>query len=303
MSQTLDLQIQSTASDGKHTPREIIGMAKEQGVGIVAITDHDTVDGVLDALVAGNERGVRVIPGIEMSVDEYGAHILGYGINVQDAELQRRLSGFQESRIAGAKKMIQNLRAAGFVVDWEDVEREATGKTVARPHIARAIMSRAENKEKLGDATTVHAFIEKFLTDESPHYVPRSTISAKDAIALLHASGGVAIWSHPAIHFRNNYDGLEQFLSELMGWGLDGLEVCNPSHTEDDVEFLEGLSAQHNLLRTAGSDFHEAGAHPRDATTGLHSAETIGDFETYGFSIETIVEKLDAAIAARAQDK
>jgi len=301
---TIDLQIQSTASDGKFAPRELVRMAKAQGLSVIAITDHDTIGGLTEALAAGEEFGVRVISGIEISVEEHDAHLLGYGMNIEDVALIAALEEAQRKRIEGAKKMVENLRNAGFVVKWSDVERQIEGGlrdggVVARPHIARAILGRPENREKLGNITSVHDFIEMHLSNASPHYVRRAHIPARDAIALIHGAGGVAIWSHPAIHFPSDYEGLEQFLGELMEWGIDGIEVLNPSHTEDDVEFLEGLAAEHRVLRTAGSDFHDVGEHARDPTGGLHSAKSPGDYPTYGFLTDDIVARLDEAIEKR----
>lgn len=301
MPHNFDLQIQSTASDGKHAPREIVGMARELGITVIALTDHDTVAGVDEAIVAGEEYNVRVIPGIEISVEEHGAHLLGYGIDHRHEVLLARLAQYALDRMEGAKKMVENLRGAGFVVDWEDVAREATGAVVARPHLARAILGRAENRDKLGGIATSHDFIEKYLTDDSPYYIHRNHISAHDAIALIHGAGGVAVWSHPALHFRNDQEGLEQFLQELIAWGIEGAEVFNPSQTEDDAEFLQGLTVKYRLLRTAGSDFHEVGEHAAPPASGLHSARTLGDFETCGFSTDDIVPRLDEAMRQRKE--
>lgn len=295
MAQAFDLQIQSTASDGKHTPAEIVGMAQELGVGVIAMTDHDTVGGVAEALAAGAAAGVRVIPGIEMSVEDRGAHILGFGIDHTDSALLARLDEFQKARIVGAKQMVKNLVDAGFGVAWEDVIAQASG-TIARPHIARAVLARPENRERLGGIATSHDFIQKYLTDESPYYVRRAHISAADAIGLIHTAGGAAVWSHPAIHFHGDGEGLETFLKNLMEWGIDGLEVFSPAHTKDDAEFLHALGEKHTLLITGGSDFHEAGDHTAD-DRGLRSARAIGDFETYGFPVDDVVRKLDEAIA------
>lgn len=333
----IDLQIQTTASDGKHSPRECVLMAKENGLSVIAITDHDTVDGVEEALTVGGETGVRVIPGIEISVKEKGAHILGLGIDYKNPELLRFSEEAKRWRIDSAKKMIENLRAGGFVIEWEDVEKEASGGIVARPHIARAILRRPENKEKLVDISTVHDFIERFLYNESPYYVGREAVLAKDAISLIHRTGGVAIWSHPAIHFHfpsqratdvppmeyssvipsinekrqktrtvMDYEALEKFLGELIAWEIDGLEVFTPSHTEDDVEFLLGLVVKYNLLKTAGSDFHERCQEKKASPTEygvqiLHSAAFVGDYETHGFSTEGIISQLDEAIKKRRQ--
>lgn len=293
---SIDLQIQTTASDGKHSPATCVQMAKENNLTIVAITDHDAIAGIDEALHAGRELEIRVIPGIEISAEEHGLHILGYGIDHTREELLTQLEEFRQGRISGAKQMVENLKQAGFTVDWSDVEKEATGSVFARPHIARAILKRPENKEKLGSVSNTHDFIDMYLSDESPHYVGRSHISVKDAIALIRKSGGVAVWSHPAIHFRNDYDGLETFLQEMIGWGIQGLEVFNPSHSEDDAECIQGLASTYRLLRTAGSDFHEQGEHTADLVTGLHSARCIGDYETHGFVTDDIMLRLDEAM-------
>jgi len=302
---TIDLQIQSTVSDGKHSPQELVKMARDQGLGVISLTDHDAVDGIDEALRRGEELGIRVIPGIEMSAEEHGIHILGYGINYRDAALLRELEKAKLSRIEGAKKMVDNLRVnEGLIVEWEDVLRESVqSSTITRPHIVAAVMKRVENRDKL-ERDSVYSkrdFFEKYLSDKDPNFVKRACISAADAIQLLHNAGGVAIWSHPPIpDFTNGgYEELEIFLKELIKWGIDGLEVFSASHTEDDVEFLEALAMKYKLLRTAGSDFHEKGNHPADSETGLHSARTPGDYETYGFPTGDIVEKLDEAISKK----
>ena len=282
-------------------------MAAEQKLRTIAITDHDTVDGVAEALNAGGEFGVRVIPGIEISVEDHDAHILGFGVDYKNSELLAYSEEAKKNRIEGAQKMVENLKNAGFVVEWRDVLKEAVGGIVARPHIVKAVLGRTENKRKLGGISTVYEFIEKFLGNDSPYYVKRQHISAHDAINLIHQATGVAVWSHPAVHFRppdnapTNFESLEKFLEELRGRGLDGIEVFTPSHTEDDVEFILGLVEEHKLLKTAGSDFHEKGQEKKAVPTEngvveLRSAASVGDYPTYGFSTEGIIEKLDEAI-------
>lgn len=293
----IDLQIQTTASDGKHTPSEVAQMARELGLEVIAITDHDSVGGVREGMEFGTVAGVRVIPGIEISVEEHDLHILGFGIDYANTELLAELEKSQQGRIDGAKKMVENLKNAGFMVEWEDVQRQAKG-VIARPHIARAILARPENKEKLGPVANVHDFIDTFLSNESTNFAHRTHIAAKAAMDIIHNAGGVAVWSHPAIHFPNAYEELEEFLNTLISWGLNGLEVFNPSHTEDDAEFLESLASKYKLLRTAGSDFHEKSAHPPNER-GLHSADFLGDYQTYGFPIEDIIPKLDEALKTK----
>ena len=300
-----DLQIQSIASDGRHTPSEIVAMARDGNLETIALTDHDTVAGVEEFLLASREAGIQAIPGIELSVKEHNVHMLGFGVNHIDPHLIEKTEEFEQSRIGGAKKMIENLKTnEGFVIEWEDVLAEADkSSTVTRPHIVRAIMNRPENQEKLRkDGVREKAdFFSKYLSDTGRNFVSRAHISASDGIKLIHEAGGVAVWSHPPIpDFTNGvYDELEKFLQELISWGIDGVEVWSASHREDDVEFLYALTQKYKLLRTGGSDFHEAGSHPREAS-GLHSADRIGDFETYGFPTDDVVPRLREAIAQRS---
>lgn len=308
MQNTFDLQIQSTASDGKHASRDLVAMARAEGLSTISITDHDTVDGVEQALLAGGELGVRVIPGIEMTVEEHNSHILGFGIRYRDPELLSTLAALRAGRIESLKKMVENLvKNEGLVVTWDDVVREARdASSFTSPHVVYATMHRDENREKLArdGVSTKHDFYEKYLRSDGPNKAKRSHLSSKDAIALLHRVGGVAVWSHPALGFQGGkYDEMEEFLKLLIGWGLDGIEVFNPTHNEDDVEILQSLAAQYTLLRTGGSDFHEK----TDTVTvvvserGTHSAQKTGDFETFGFPTENIVAELDAAIQKRKQ--
>ncbi|MBI2041498.1 MAG: PHP domain-containing protein [Candidatus Nealsonbacteria bacterium] len=306
MANIIDLQIQSTASDGKNTPRELVSMAQKTGLEVMALTDHDTVAGLEEALAAGQELGIRVIPGIEISAEEHGVHILGYGIDYRDPKLLEITARFKEERTERAKKILNNLKTnEGFIVEWEDVLREAKdAATITSPHVVYAVINRKENQEKLSrdGVKNKQDFYEKYLADSGPNEVKREHFSAQQAIELIHSLGGVAIWSHPAIHFLKNYDQLEKFLTELLAWKIDGLEVFSPSHTEDDVEFLTGLVQKYFLLRTAGSDFHASDPASKPNELGLHSAQNVGDFNTYGFSTDDIIPRLDDALARwRAQ--
>ena len=297
-----DLQIQTVASDGKHSSHEIVKMAKNLGIHTIAITDHDTIAGVEEALLAGGEYEIRVISGVEMSVEEHNSHILGLGVDFRDERFLSVLENLRRGRIESLKKLVENLKVnAGFVVEWEDVLKEAGGATtIASPHVVYAVLNRAENRAKLArdGVSQKFEFYNKYLADNGPNHVKRSHMSAREAIATIQDTGGTAVWSHPALNFHGNYEELEKFLKDLMAWNLNGIEVFNPSHTEDDVEFLESLAHKYNLLKTGGSDFHDAGTHTRNEK-GLHSADTLGDYETYGFATGDIIEKLDEAIAKK----
>lgn len=299
---SVDLQIHSTASDGRLSPREVVAFSRERGLDVVSLTDHDTIAGLDEAADAAAGQGIRLIPGFEFSVRERGAHILGYGIDRQNLKLTKSLAEANSSRIEGARETVKNLQGTGFAVEWSDVEREAAGASViARPHIARAVLNRFENKKKLGSIATTHEFIQAYLRDDSPLYARREQISAQSAITLIHGALGVAVWAHPAVHFRNEdsvflRDNFEQILRDLVSFGLDGIEVFTSAHGRSDAEYVRERGMRYGLFFTAGSDFHERGPHPREAKTGLHAAEFPGDYETHGFSTEDIVPRLEQAI-------
>jgi len=291
-----DLQVHSTVSDGKLLPKEVVELAKTRNVKVISLTDHDAVEGIDEALRVGEEKEIKVIPGIEISVEEHGAHILGYGINHHNPELLASLSESRQTRIEGAKQMTENLKNVGFFLEWEDVLKESSGSfVVTRPHIARAILSNPKNAEKLNGVNNTHNFIDKFLSNESPNYTPRAHIPAKEAIEIIKKSKGVAVWAHPAIHFSGNYNELEVFLEELISYGLRGIEVFTSAHTEEEAEFIQNLCLVKSLLRTAGSDFHDPKEYPPDER-GLCPASFVGDYETYGFSTDDIVENLEKEI-------
>lgn len=297
---TFDLQVHTTASDGTHSPTECVHMARANKLSAIAVTDHDTVGGIDEAIRAGGDNGVRVIPGIEISAEEHGIHVLGFGINHTDPRLITELKKFEESREEGARKMVENFKREGFAIDWEDVRAEATGSVVGRPHIARAIFKRPENKEKLKSTPTMDEFFARYLVESSPTYVSRAQISARDAISLIHQSGGVAVWSHPPIpDFVGDCDGLEMFLRDLIAWELDGIEVFNPAHTEDDVACLEKLATRYGLLASAGSDFHTKEPYTRAGEP--RAVKSIGEFPTYGRSADGILPALDGAMARHAR--
>ena len=195
--------------------------------------------------------------------------------------------------------MVKRFQNGGWVVEWEDVLRESGGSSViARPHIVGAIMKRPENRDRLEGITTKHDFFEKYFTDKSPYHVRASTITPSDAITLVHGAGGVAVWSHPPIpEFVGNCPALEIFLKELIGYGLNGLELFGPSLTEADFVCLEKLASRYDILVTAGSDFHEA--RPPSTEPWPRSATTIGDYPTFGRSLEGILPSLERAMAER----
>lgn len=293
-----DLQMHSTASDGEFSPAELVTKAKDSRLNVIALTDHDTVQGVEEAKTAGGELGIEVIPGVELSANhgELGLHILGYGIDIKNAALLAASEKIRLSRIARAKEMVKRLRKQGFKISYEDVAKRARGGMVMRPHIAFEILENPENKEVLGGAETKGDFIRSFLVSGKPAYVESRDLNFEQAVAIIHGAKGVAVWSHPAVHFPETFDGLENALKELVALGLDGVEVFNSSHTESAVRFLHELARARNLLFTAGSDFE---VEPKtDISDG--GPRGLGDYQTYGFATDEIIPRLKEAMAAAA---
>ena len=224
----IDYQIQTTASDGKFSPRECVKMAKENGVESIAITDHDTVGGVPEALEAGKEFGVEVIPGIELSTSLDGCliHILGFGIDHKRPELLSRLAGLKDDRDIRARLMVEKLQELGFDIDFAKVRARAGG-VIARPHIAEELLENPANKEKLaaeGIATKQDVF-DKYIGERGKAFVYRVPLTIPETIRLIHDSGGVAIWSHPAWPRPATYDWIEETLKNFIGLGIDGLDT------------------------------------------------------------------------------
>ena len=296
---TFDLQIQSTASDGKYSPRELVRKAGELGLTTIALTDHDTVGGLAEAFRAGQDFGVEVIPGIEFSCHHknLGLHILGYGIDIANQQLLASLEKIRVSRISRAREMVRRLKEQGFSVEYENVERRALGGIVGRPHIVDEILGNPANRERLGGIQTMSDFIRAHLVRGKPAYVESNDFNSQEAVNLIQQAGGAAVWSHPAVHFAETLEGLEAVLKELVIFGLDGVEVFNPSHTESAVKFLFDLSERYKLIRTAGSDFH------REPAPGIpgDGGATLGDFATHGLSTVDILPKLKARMARQSR--
>ncbi|MBI2639650.1 MAG: PHP domain-containing protein [Candidatus Sungbacteria bacterium] len=281
-------------SDGKYAPRELVRRAAGLKLETIAITDHDTVSGVAEALSAGKEYGVEIISGIELSVNDGKAsfHLLGFGIDDKNAELASTLVAIREERVTRAQEIVRRLQAAGFRITYEDVLRQATGSSVGRPHIAQALLANPENKKILGEEASVKSVIEGYLVLGKPTYVERESISMESGIGLLHRAGGVAVWSHPAIH-KLDFVQLEERLKKFIGWGLDGLEAFNPAQTEEQVKFLYRLADKYGILRTAGSDFHtDEGGGGR-----IEGGSELASFPAYGFDVSDVVSKLKEFVA------
>jgi hypothetical protein len=246
MSYRIDLHTHSTASDGKLTPSEVVRLALRAGVRVMALTDHDTTDGVLEAQNAGRAAGVQVIAGIEINSEgEHGdAHILGYFVDPAEPSLQEQLLAIRDARVGRARGMLKKLAAMGMPVEWERVLAMAgEAVSIARPHVARAMV------EAGYVATTQEAF-DKYISNDGPAYVNRLRMTMVETIGYIHGAGGLAVMAHPA------ESKLTHLIPQLVEAGLDGVEVYYPRHTPEQQAALLDMATRYNLLVTGGSDFH-----------------------------------------------
>lgn len=242
----VDLHTHSTASDGALPPEAVVAAAKAEGLAVIALTDHDTVDGVEAAYSAGEQLGVRVVRGCELSAYEgkLEVHLLVLHIASTEA-IKPRLLEFREQRYERAVKMVQQLNLNGVGVSFEQVLKEADGGVIGRPHVARALVNG-------GFAHDLRDSFDKFLGANRAGYVAKPRLEASEAIQIAHDAGALAIWAHPG------KDGSRERVKRLLAVGLDGLEVRHPSHSVDDVKRLMKFINDYSLVRSGGSDWHGA---------------------------------------------
>jgi len=251
-SKLVDLHIHSTCSDGYYSPEQLVEMAREANLTAIAIADHDNVDGIAAAQQAGAEAGIEVLTGVELSTqwyEFYDMHLLGYGFDPQDPYLNRELHDFQEFRAGRNRQIIdrvnQKLAEEGREGIDPDMVRQLAGGTIGRPHIAQALRQAgyvADNEEAFN----------RYLV---PCNVPKRYFPVDEAIRLIHQSGGIAVLAHPPYITRERRQ-LEKLVAELVGLGLDGIEVYNNGSNMEDTDWLIKLARRHQLIITGGSDFH-----------------------------------------------
>ncbi len=243
----VDLHIHSTASDGRLSPAEVVHKAAELGLTIIALTDHDTVDGVAPALAAAEAYPhLKIIPAVEISTDmpTDEVHVLGYFVEHTDRELRATLERMRHSRQHRAQRMIAKLDNLGMPLDWQRVQEIAGSGSVGRPHLAQAML------EKGYIASFREAFT-KYIGRGGPAYVVRDKMTPQEAVRLILRSKGLPVLAHPLTISRP-----EEMIVELKAAGLVGIEAYYDSYTADEVERLLGLASRYSLIASGGSDYH-----------------------------------------------
>ncbi len=247
---SIDLHAHSTASDGTMSPAELVRYAHQKGLSALAITDHDTIDGIAEAVVAGNVLGIEVVPGIELSVKyrDMHVHLLGYLFNCRHSQLHTTLDQLQAGRVERNKKIIANLNALGFAIEFAELKESAGSGQNGRPHIARLMIEK-------GFVGTMDEAFEKYLGHGGLAYASRYILGVKEAIALIKNAGGAAVLAHP-LQLDKQVDNLPMVVRRMCDLGLDGIEVYYPNHSRQFRKRLKLLTKEYCLLMTGGSDYH-----------------------------------------------
>jgi predicted metal-dependent phosphoesterase TrpH len=264
LSSVIDLHIHSTFSDGMLRPAELVDLAKSQGLAAIAITDHDTADGTLEAMKRGLEKGVEVISGIEISswYNDTSMHILGYNFNMEDRQFNSRLQLLQDGRETRNAKILENLKKLGIKVDLRELLRYSEYGQTGRPHIARLLVDKGVTK-------TIDLAFKHYLGRGAAAYAERFRFSAQNAIAMIRESGGLAVLAHPA-SLDPTLRSIPSLLKNLSNVGLEGVEVYYPSHSPKAITALLKMADQLDLLITGGSDFHDIERFGSQADGWLH---------------------------------
>jgi predicted metal-dependent phosphoesterase TrpH len=247
----VDLQVHSTASDGALPPAAVVQAAADAGLYAIALTDHDSVEGLPEAIEAGSRLGVRIVPGVELSSHFEGEELHLLGLHLANLEAMRAaLLEFQGQRVRRAERIVATLNAHGIPVTMEAVLAEAGTGAVGRPHIARALLAGGWVRE-------FREAFDKWIGWGRPAYMAKETFDVADAIALVHRAGGIAVWAHPgelATPAR---------IARLAELGLDAVEVLHPSHPPYLVQRLVENTEKAGLIPSGGSDWHGTHDGPR----------------------------------------
>ena len=247
---SIDLHTHSNFSDGTMTPTELVSLARHKKISALALTDHDTMAGTDEAVLAGAKMGVEVIPGIEMSVNHglYEYHILGYWADAGNNVLAAALLRLQGARADRNDKILAKLNDLNIPITAEELQVVSEQGQTGRPHIARILVNK-------GVVKTMSQAFDQFLKKGEAAYASRFSYSASEAIALIRQAGGLAVLAHPAQN-DPELSRLPAILAALAPAGLDGIELYYPTHSNKMKKKLRVLAAQHELLLTGGSDYH-----------------------------------------------
>lgn len=259
MTNHIDLHMHTTASDGEYTPADLVALAVERGLTTIAITDHDTTDGVQPAQAAAADHNLTVIPAVELSAEteeDGDVHMLGYFVDIDNEDFQQQLADFRENRYHRGRGIVRKLNELGVPLEWDVVSKIAGDAPIARPHIAKAMVQE-------GYVETLQQAFDDYLENGGPAYVNRVRMSPEEAVDLIHSAGGVAVMAHPGLVER-----FRVILARLIEHGMDGVEVFHPKNPPEVTREVMSTAKEHDLIMTGGSDFHRQNKEDGSITLG-----------------------------------
>lgn len=286
MERYVDLHAHTVYSDGSVSPADLVTTAASYGASAVAITDHDTVGGLIEARAAADRAGIEFVDGIEISA-EYSPgtmHILGYCIDANSPALKSKIEELQRARARRNPEIVARLQSLGFEMDYDEVLDVAGKEIVGRPHFARLLLAK-------GYVATMQEAFDKYLAKGAAAYVEKMRLSPGDAIALIHDAGGVAVLAHPYQLRLSLFAEEEALIEELAALGLDGIEAIYSRHSETQRTAYSEMAKRHGLLVTGGSDYHGSFKPDIDLVKGL------GDLRVPYLILEAVKDRA-AAFAA-----
>ena len=270
----VDLHLHTTHSDGNLSPTELVDLCACKGLKVIAVSDHDSTEGIDEALAAAKPRGIEVIPAIELSADvpNNEIHMLGYFVDTTDHEFQDTLAKFRDGRKDRAREMVDRLNDLDIHITWEQVQRIADGAAVGRPHIAQAMVERGYvqyNKD---------AF-DRYLGRNGLAYIQRPRLKPEEAVQMLLRNGALPAMAHPLYYERTDIPALEKTIADLKEAGMVGLEVHYGEFSSDEIEMLKSIAQKFDLVPCGGSDYHASGnpgeIHPGDAGPPMSSVDAL----------------------------
>jgi predicted metal-dependent phosphoesterase TrpH len=245
----IDLHTHTKASDGSLASKELIRLAKDSGLVAIGVTDHDTLDGILEAETEAKLLGIEFIAGVEISADyDVEMHILGYYVNGGYCKIAPMLQDLRENRLQRNPKIIKKLNEMGFNITLDEAIENAGGNVVGRPHIAKALMNK-------GYVESTNEAFEKYLSDGGPAYFKKDKLTPQQTINEIVKTGGIAVLAHP-IYLGMSEEKLDELLKQMKLWGLGGVEAYYVDNSPKDTSMLVKLAEKHGLVATGGSDFH-----------------------------------------------
>ena len=267
MSIEVDLHLHTRASDGTLSPTELVDLCAERGLKVIAISDHDSTEGLVEAReAAARHARLQIIPAIELSTDVPGSeiHLLGYHLDTSDSDFQATLARFREGRYERGRLMVERINRLGYDISWDRVRETAGDAAIGRPHIA-AVMVEAGYFKYPRDV------FDTLIGRAGAAYVERTKLTPEDAIGILRDNGAVPVLAHPTFSQvksdRGEVQSLEDTLRTLKNCGLEGMEVFYGDYTTDQVDYLHGLAKKLDLIPCGGSDYHCSG-NPGEPTPG-----------------------------------